>query len=170
MDDNGVARGFIVGNVLTENIRPTQVNAIHAQFTNRGNTYNSMVQCDSDDIVKMVEQFYQQSEQYPFRIELSDTSDTAVGLVALPEYDEEWIRSVSFKDLNDPQLIEKSLMRTCSFGFECDCSPQKLIPFFQAMTASELEELYGDDKELAVTCPRCAKQFLVGRADLRTEH
>jgi hypothetical protein len=38
------------------------------------------------------------------------------------------------------------------------------------MTPREVEELYGDDKELTITCPRCARQFQIGRDDLRTEH
>lgn len=170
MDDAGVARGFIVGNVLTDNIRETKVNAIHAQFTNRGRTFNSMVQCDSADIPRMVEQFYEQSEQYPLRIQLSDDSDTALGVVALPEYDDEWIRAVGFEELSSSDAIERSHMRTCQFEFRCDCSPQKLIPFFQAMTPGDLEELYGDDQELDITCPRCGKHFSVSRSDLRTEH
>jgi molecular chaperone Hsp33 len=170
MDDTGVARGFIVGNVLTDNIRETKVNAIHAQFTNRGRTFNSMVQCDSGDIPRMVEQFYAQSEQYPLRIELADDSDTARGIVALPEYDDEWIRAVGFEELNTSDAIERSHMRTCQFEFQCDCSPQKLIPFFQAMTPRDLEELYGNDQELDITCPRCGKHFSVSRSDLRTEH
>jgi molecular chaperone Hsp33 len=170
MDESGIARGFIVGNVLTDNIRDTRVNAIHAQFTNRGRTFNSMVQCDSANIARMVEQFYAQSEQYPLRIELSDDSDTAQGVVALPEYDDEWIRKISFEELSTSDAVERSHMRTCNFEFQCECSPEKLIPFFQAMTPRELEELYGEDQELDISCPRCGRHFFVSRCDLRTEH
>jgi len=170
MDDTGLARGYIVGNVLTEDIRDTKVNAIHAQFTNRGRTFNSMVQCDSGEIPRMVEQFYEQSEQYPMRIVLSNDSDTAQGVVALPEYDEEWVRGVSFEELSGSDTLERSLMRTCSFEFQCDCSVAKLMPFFQSMTSAELNELYGADKELDISCPRCGQHFWVSRDDLRTEH
>lgn len=170
MDDAGVAKGFLVGHVLTDNIRATTSNAIHAQFTNRGRSYRSMVQCESSDIRQMVEHFYDQSEQYPLRLELSSTSDTAVGLVALPEYDEEWMRSVSLSEVQTSPLIERSLMRTCAFEFACDCSPRKLIPFLQSMTPQEVSDLYGFDQRLEITCPRCAKRFFISREDLNFEH
>jgi len=93
VNDAGIAKGYIVGHILTDHIRHTDVNSIHAQFSSRGQAFTSMVRCDTSDIPRMVEQFYNQSEQHPLRIKLSDTSDTAIGLVALPEYDEEWIRS-----------------------------------------------------------------------------
>lgn len=164
IDDTGVAQGFIVGHILTENIRHTDVNSIHAQFTSRGNTFKSMVRCDSDNIPQMVEQFYSQSEQYPLRIKLSDNSDTAIGLVALPECDEEWIRSVPIEEAADSPDIERSPMRTVHFKFACDCSPDKLLPFFRSMTSEALEELYGNDSELQISCPRCGKQFAIKRS------
>lgn len=169
IDDTGAARGFIVGNVLTENIRHTDVNSIHAQFTHRGKNFTSMVSCDSSDIPRMVEEFYRQSEQYPMRIVLSQTSDTAIALVALPEYDEEWIQNAPVADLPTSSEVEKSRMRTCHFAFSCDCSPEKLIPFFRGLSHDELNDLYGEDEELHVTCPRCARQFSVARDAVTAE-
>jgi hypothetical protein len=169
IDDTGVARGFLVGNVLTENIRHTDVNSIHAQFTHRGKTFTSMVSCNTSDIPKMVEEFYRQSEQHPMQIVLSQTSDTAIGLVALPEYDEEWIASANVEELPSATEVEKSRMRTCHFSFVCDCSPEKLLPFFRGLTDEALNELYGEDEELHVTCPRCAKQFAVARQEVLKE-
>ncbi len=164
IDDKGIAQGFIVGHILTDNIRHTDVNSIHAQFTSRGSSFKSMVRCDSDNIPKMVEQFYAQSEQYPLRIQLSDTSDTAIGLVALPEFDEDWIRTVSIEDAASSPAIERSPMRTVHFAFSCDCSPDKLLPFFRSMSSEALEDLYGNDSELQISCPRCGKQFAISRS------
>lgn len=169
IEDSGVARGFIVGHILTDNIRHTDVNSIHAQFTSRGQAFTSMVRCDSSDVRKMVEQFYQQSEQHPLRIVLSDTSDTALGLVALPEYDEEWIASVDVEMLASGGDDGRSHLRTCQFSFACDCSPDKLIPFFRTLSKESLEELYGSDEELLITCPRCGRQFRIHRADIPPE-
>jgi len=166
IDDSGIAHGFIVANILTDHIRHTDVNSIHAQFTNRGNTFNSHVQCDSNDIPRMVEQFYAQSEQYPLRIKISDNSDTAIGLVALPEFDEEWIQTVDLDSLVTSSDVPRSPMRTVHFAFSCDCSPDKLLPFFRSMSPEAVEELYGNDQELHITCPRCGKQFGVNRSEL----
>jgi molecular chaperone Hsp33 len=164
LDESGVAKGFLVGNVLTEHIRHTDVNSIHAQFTQRGKTHTSMVQCDTNNIPRMVEQFYERSEQHPGRLQLSQTSDTAIGLIALPEYDDEWVRSVSFDALLNSAEIERSRMRTCNFAFQCDCSAEKLLPYFRGLTRDALNELYGEDSELLITCPRCSRQFSLERA------
>jgi len=166
MDDAGIAKGFLVGHVLTENIRHADVNSIHAQLSHRGKTFNSMVRCDSPVIPEMVTQFYDNSEGYPIRLLLSQTSDTALGLVALPEFDAEWVASVDLEDLATNQSIERSLMRTCQFAFSCDCSPSKLLPFFRSMSVEALEELYGSDSALLITCPRCGKQFSISRDEL----
>jgi molecular chaperone Hsp33 len=166
IDDSGIAKGFLVGHVLTENIRLAETHSLHAQVSNRGKTYNSMVQCDTPDIAGMVTQFYAQSEGYPIRLILSTTSDTAIGLVALPEYDAEWCASVDIEELVSSKTVERSFMRTCHFKFECDCSPDKLLPFFRSMDIDSLEELYGEDTELQISCPRCGKQFSVNRSEV----
>jgi len=166
IDESGIAHGFIVGHILTDHIRHTDVNSIHAQFSNRGSTFKSMVRCDTNDIPKMVEQFYAQSEQYPLRLKLSDNSDTAIGLVALPECDEEWIRSVDISAVPTATDITRSPMRTVHFAFSCDCSPDKLLPFFRSMSPDAVNELYGDDQELQITCPRCGKQFGIHRSEV----
>lgn len=163
IDESGIAKGYIVGHVLTDHIRHTDVSSIHAQFTSRGKTYNSIVRCDSSDIAQMVEQFYTQSEQHPLRLVLSKTSDTAIGLVALPEYDEEWISSIDVASLPENKEVARNPMRTCSFAFQCDCSPEKLIPFFRTLSQQALDDLYGSDEELHITCPRCGKQFGIER-------
>jgi hypothetical protein len=170
IDESGLAKGFLVGHVLTDHIRHTDVNSIHAQCTHRGKTHTSLVQCDSNDIRAMVEQFYERSEQYPARIKLSDTSDTAVGLVALPEYDDHWVRTVEISDVVQGVGVEKSHMRTCSFAFVCDCSPEKLLPYFRGLSTEAVNELYGADEQLLITCPRCGKQFALERSRLQEEH
>ena len=174
MDDTGIARGFLVGHVLTDNIRDATVNSIHAQTSHRGKTFNSMVECipselskvETNTICQMVTQFYDQSEGYPIRLRISPDSDTALGLVALPEFDSDWVANVDLEELAASKVIEKSLMRTCHFAFSCDCSPEKLLPFFRSMSVDALEELYGNDLVLYISCPRCGKQFTIARDEV----
>lgn len=170
LDQNGVTHGFLVGHVLTENIRHTDVNSFHAQFSNdKGKVFKSYVRCDTSDISKMVEHFYGQSEQQPLRLSLSKTSDTAIGLVALPEFDKPWFDSIDLEDLVRQQDPTKKPMRTCTFEFSCDCSPEKLLPFFRALSEAELSELYGADEELIISCPRCGKRFPLPRSAVNTQ-
>ena len=170
IDESGIAKGFLVGNVLTENIRHSDTNGFHAQCTGRGKTFNSYVSCESPDVTSMVENFYAQSEQRPIRIKLSGTNDTAIGLAALPGYEPEWFSNVNIEELSaNSEKIEKTRMRNCKFTFACDCSPEKLLPFFRTLTPEAVSDLYGEDQELLITCPRCGRKFAVDRSLVETK-
>ncbi len=121
------------------------------------------MQCESSHISTIVEHYYSQSEQLPIRIALSKDSDTAVAIAAMPEYDEEWFKALPLDALPELEGEEKKRIKSCQFRFACDCSPEKLLPFLRAISNEELAELYGDDEELTVQCPRCGKYFLVPR-------
>lgn len=164
LDEHGVARGFLVGHVLTEHIRHSDINAFHAQFSYRGKTFRSFVQSESSAIDKMVEHYYEQSEQRPIRIFLSPDSDTAIGLAALPGFDPEWFESVDLQGLVKDTTLERVPMRRCAFEFKCDCSADKLLPFFRSLPEKELHELYGEDDVLVISCPRCGKRFEIPRS------
>jgi len=66
---------MLVGRVITDNIRHTDVNIFHAQMSRKkGEISNSSVMCQSDDVERMVEEFYQQSEQLPLKVSLLRSS------------------------------------------------------------------------------------------------
>lgn len=167
LDRLGNGRGVIVGNVLTENIRLTDVHSLYAQFTGKdGASFKSYIRSDSGDISEMIEYFYRQSEQNPLRIHYSRTSDRAIGLAALPDCDLTWFESVDLEQLAASSDIPMKRMRNCHFDFRCECSPEKLLPFFRSLSDEALEELYGADKELVISCPRCGKHFTIDRAQV----
>jgi redox-regulated HSP33 family molecular chaperone len=63
--------------------------------------------------------------------------------------------------------VEATAVRTCHFAFKCDCSPDKLAPFFRSLDDAALDELYGGDTELSITCPRCGRGFSLPRELVR---
>lgn len=161
------SRSYIVGHVLTENIRYTDVNSFHSQFVNNeGTSFRSYVQCESPEIPRMVEHFYAQSEQLPLRLAISRTSDTAVALAALPEYNQEWFATADPEAIVHSTEIIKKEMRTCEFVFACDCSPEKLLPYFRSVDKTTIDELYGTDAALQISCPRCGKRFEISREEV----
>ena len=168
LNESGTTHGFIVGHVLTENIRHTDVNSFHAQFTNdQGKIFRSYVRCETSEVSTMVEHFYDQSEQLPMRLSVSKTSDTAIGLAALPEYDQKWFESVNLEELAASREQVGKPMRSCTIDFICECSPEKLLPFFRSLTDEAIADLYGEDAEILISCPRCGKQFPLARSALR---
>lgn len=164
LDPEGQGRGTIVGNVLTDNIRHTDVNSLHAQYTiSSGKVFKSYISSESSEISTMVETFYRQSEQNPLRVFYSKTSDKSQGIVALPGWDKEWFNLVGPDELANFKFETLRRMRSCNYDFYCDCSPEKLIPFFNSLSDEAINELYGADPELVITCPRCGKYFSIDR-------
>lgn len=163
--EDGSAHGFLVGNVLTDHIRHTDVNSLHAQFTDStGNPFKSYVKTECTEISQLVEHFYEQSEQQAIRIAISQTSDTAMALAALPDCDREWFHRVRLEELVDDRSVAKKVMRRCELSFVCDCSPEKLLPFFRSLTTEGVDDLYGADSELIIVCPRCGRRFAIERS------
>ena len=165
--ENREADGYLVGNVLRDYISHTDVNSLHTQFTDKdGNSFKSYVQTELTDVDRIVEYFYSQSEQQPLRIHLSRTSDQAIGMAALPDFEPEWFGSARLEDfLNDPSIVQDPMF-LWRLEFRCDCSPQKLIPFFRAISKESVADLYGNDDSITIACPRCGEQFSILRTDL----
>ena len=159
-------RGVVSRSAPANEERAAKRSAAASKSSHTSSGESGAVNFTGADPLVAVEKFYAQSEQYPLRIKLSDNSDTAVGLVALPEYDEEWVRSVPIEEATASPEVERHFLRTVHFKFACDCSPEKLLPFFRSMSSESLQDLYGSDDELQITCPRCGRQFGVHRSEI----
>lgn len=184
-----VERGFIVGHVISENIRHTDVNTLHAQVIRHGESSTSSVQSESAEVCDVVEHFYLQSEQLPVRIFLPSDSDTALVLAAMPDFDATWFEAVDLLTVHQSLIrqtgpsgiaatevggddgtdSEFKVMRRHEFAFRCDCSPEKLAPYFRTIGAAEIDELFGEDESLQITCPRCGRRFALTREDLELD-
>jgi molecular chaperone Hsp33 len=162
-----VEQKFIVGHVIVDYILHTDVNKFHSQVSKKeGELIKSAAQCESSQIDRMVEHFYRQSEQLPIRIKFGKDSDRALGLAAMPEYDQEWFEEVRFEILESFEEFEPKAMKSCEFAFQCDCSPEKLLPFIRSIEQEELKDLYQDTDTLLINCPRCGRNFEIKRSDL----
>ncbi len=165
----GSVRGrFIVGRILYENISHTDVNVFHSQVNRtKGATSRSAVRCETSVVTEMVEAYYDQSEQLAIKVRLIENSDTAVALVAMPGFDEEWFETAKPEEVY-ASIEEYNYKRITKVGFRfaCNCSTEKLLPLFQSVKRSELLELYGEDDSLVIHCPRCGKKFEIARSIL----
>jgi molecular chaperone Hsp33 len=151
---------YIVGHVIKENIRQTDVNALHSQvMTKTGESRKSVVQCLNSRVTEMVETYYSQSEQLPIRLELSETADVAFGLAAMPDYEQDWFETAKISDLVELEAPRMKKMLDYEYTFRCDCSAEKLMPYFNALPDDQLNELYGSDEHLVILCPRCGRNF-----------
>lgn len=167
LGSDGISSGYIVGNILTQNIRHTDINALHANTISNGKQSSSYISTEADTVTNIAHAFFQQSEQRPIRIKISENSDTAVGIVALPDFNPAWFEEVDLDSfLIESKNADKTAMRRCEFSFTCNCSPEKLIPFIRSLSKKEITDLYKDDQELLINCPRCGKNFVIKRSQI----
>ena len=163
------ATKYIVGHVITENIRHADVNTFHAQVSNaKGEASRSSIQCESSNIKEMLEDYYNKSEQLSAKFSMIENSDCATMILAMPEHDEAWFKDAEFKTKESTEGIGKKL-NSNQYSFNCGCGPEKLLPFLRSIEEKDLEELYGSDEELLINCPRCGKKFTIKRTELGTQ-
>ena len=155
------SNGMLVGQVLRNDIRHTDINIFHSQVARKkGQSSKSMVRFEEDDIVHAVESFYRNSEQLGISLQFFENSDEIVALIAMPGCDEEWFAAQQPRELyhNKEQFTHKNI-KTCEFHYRCDCSVDKLLPYLRASGREALLELYQDDTVLNINCPRCGRLF-----------
>jgi len=157
---------YIVGRLFTEDVREPDRNFLYSQTTIPGNEpRTSTIEVETSNPLEWLRHFYDQSEQRPGKaFHLQD--DTYALIAAQPDFDEEW-----FDGLDAAQVArigeaeESKLLETRKFKFACGCSLERILPSLSAWKDNP-EALFGDDQELSLQCPRCAKKYRVSRQDL----
>lgn len=153
----------ITGTLFTENVRETDRNLLFSQtIVKNAEGRKSTVEIDSSNPLEWAETYYKESEQRPCRV-FSLGDDNYVLLAAQPDFDEEWLESLtdeSVKSLLEDE--ETKLLETRKFYFRCGCSEEKLLQSLAGFK-DKPEELFGDEDEIHATCPRCSRKFTFKR-------
>lgn len=156
----------VVGRVFLENVREPDRNFLYSQTrVPEAEPRLSTIEVDGKDPLAWIEQYYRQSEQRPARLfELED--ENFVLIVAQPDCDLEWLESLD-ADKAAKILDEEDCnpLENRRFRFHCGCSSERLLPTL-AMWQDKLEELFGDDPAITISCPRCAANQIVTREQL----
>lgn len=157
----------IVGRAFTEGVRKQNVGLFHAQNTEPDNEpRRSTIELSGSSVFKAVEDFYQQSEQRLARL-LTHGDEDFVLVSAQPDCDEAWLEALddeAVKTLDSDE--ELSLLERRHFRFSCGCTLERIYPALAPLANQGLDQLFGDDESVGVTCPRCAAKWRVTREQL----
>lgn len=111
----------------------------------------------------VAEEFYARSEQRPGRFVRGEGDDTLM-LAAMPGSDPEWVNSVSAEEIRAlADAGEGTFMERRKLRFACSCSLERIFPVIEPMLRRGGDSLFGDDETLAITCPRCARRYILTR-------
>lgn len=159
----------VTGRVFVEDVRVPEHNTLYAQLLKEGQEpRSSVIPVDSDKPASWVEQYYRQSEQRPGRcFELTDELFTLV--TAQPGADLEWLEGLDHAGLERLEADEEvRVLETRKFGFYCGCTLDRILPTLGAMK-DRFDELFADDAEIEISCPRCGAVYHVTREMLEKE-
>lgn len=154
----------ITGRLFTEDVREPDRNFFYSQTLTRpgAEPRTSTLQVDGNDPLFWVEQYYMQSEQRPakaFRL----PEETFVLVAAQPGYDEEWFESLDAEKTASLEDVEATkLLETRRFRYACGCDLEKILPILGGWR-DRPDDLFHDEDQVTVQCPRCAARYLVTR-------
>lgn len=153
----------VVGRIFTENVREQKSSLLIAQtYIEQSEPRTSTITLQSTIPAEWIEDYYKQSEQRACRcIELED--EVYVMIVAQPDADLEWLMDLDPEKVKNIETNEETkLLETRKFKFHCGCTLERVLPALGSWK-DNLDELFGDQETIEITCPRCAAQYTVTR-------
>lgn len=154
----------VTGRIFTEDVRDFEKNVFIAQTIRNGQTLRqSMVEFHGTDVFEAVEMFYAQSEQRLIRLFRYDEEDLVM-ISAQPDCDEAWLAGLAEEDVRELDKVETlSLLETRQYVWRCGCSMERLYPLLAKLTGRDLDDAFGNEEIITMTCPRCGARYRASR-------
>ncbi len=158
--------GKVVGRYFDQHVKTVDYNRIFVQSVrNVGRPQQSSVRVKGFDVLSIFEQYYALSEQSAARFfELGE--HRFMMLSALPDADDAWLESLTTTEaasLLQAEECREIEGRKVSFG--CSCDQQIVFKTVSSIFADKEAELFGEDDEVEVSCPRCGIAYTMSRDD-----
>lgn len=133
----------------------------------KGPMVQSAFEPEGDCTVAAVEQYFTVVDQLPTRLAVTDAWDVALVQV-LPGGD-----LAVVEGLEDAALVERldraqeagelALTDEVVLFYECRCEDEMILSMLTSLPADQRADLWGDERELRVECPRCMREYVVQR-------
>lgn len=156
--------GRVAGRVFTEDVREFEKNLFIAQTTRANHPpVQSLVEFSTNDLFTAIQEFYAQSEQRLTRLFRYEDEDIVM-ISAQPDCDEAWLTGLTAEDIRDLDQKETlSLLEERSYRWECGCTVDRLYPVLGKLGARDIEDVFGGEEVITLTCPRCGARYRVTR-------
>jgi molecular chaperone Hsp33 len=156
--------GRVAGRVFTEDVREFGKNLLIGQTTRPNQPpVQSLVEFAGGGIVPAVELYYAQSEQRLARLFCYEDEDLVM-VSAQPDCDEAWLAALTEEDIRALDETEQlSLLERRIYVWECGCSVDRLYPILGKLAGDDLDEVFGGEEIITLTCPRCGARYRAAR-------
>lgn len=152
-----------------------------------GERYQGMVKLEGDSLARVLDSYFQNSEQLPTRIWLAADDQRAAGLLIqrLPGETADadaWTRAETLAEtitddellrLNAPDIIHRlyheediRLFDPVPFHFECTCSRERVGEVLRSLGREEMREVLEEQGMVEVHCDFCNEGYRFDRVDI----
>ncbi len=154
--------GTITGRVITQGVRTEESSRLFVQVVKpRGEPQTSRLDVDGFDVLEIFEQYFTRSEQNPARF-FAIEQERFAAVFGLPGVDPAWLHGLAVGGART--LLDTAVaLDERSFRFECGCSPVRIVEVMRSLYAKEPNELFRDETQVEVFCPRCGRRWWVDR-------
>ncbi|MCH8473873.1 MAG: Hsp33 family molecular chaperone HslO [Opitutales bacterium] len=154
----------VTGRFFRENVKAIPENRFYQEVSIRGGEVaRSICSFHGSDPIVAAENYYAQSEQRPARFFQTGENSFRL-LLAHPDCDVRWLRSLQQKDL--PHLDEEEtvvFMERRPAFWHCGCAEKNLTKILAPAFAEDPEALFAEEETLEMVCPRCAARHTIRR-------
>lgn len=156
--------GHVTGQVFAESVRELGVSVLHSEVVVAGGVRRrSSVDLPGTGVLAAAEAYYAQSEQRPARY-FDLGGDRLALLSAQPDCDLEWLRAAGLEEVRALAADEsRAPLETRFYRFACGCTPERIATAIWPALQGELEEVFGSEGHIRVSCPRCGSRHEIPR-------
>jgi len=156
--------GHVTGQVFAEGVREVGVIVLHSETaTADGLRRRSSVDLPGTGVLAAAEAYYAQSEQRAARY-FDLGGDEFALLAAQPDCDVEWLQAVETGEVRKLVRDEsRDPLETRIYRFFCGCLPERIAGAIGPALQGHLDEVFGDEGHIHVSCPRCGTRHEIPR-------
>lgn len=159
--------GTLTGRVFAEDVKQMDSSRIYSDVARPGRELQrSVVTFEGRDAFSAVEAFYAMSEQRPARCFKLGEEEHAIAF-AHPDCDMGWFEGLTPERLQEIGQTETVVpMERRMFRWSCGCDLRRILSILAPLMRKDPGDLFGEQSDLQVNCPRCAARYKVARSTL----
>ena len=156
--------GIVTGQAFARQVRAVGGNVLHAETASaEGLRRRSSVEFAGENLLVAAERYYAGSEQRPGRY-FALGGDAFALLVAQPDCDTAWLASVGGEEIRMLSEDGSKPLETRVYRLACGCTVEKIAAAIGPALRGDLDEIFGEDTHIRVSCPRCGTKHEIARA------